>query len=138
MAQAQADMNNVSLGMGRQYPEIRDWGIRIIRLFDTFVSPELRARLATTISHAQAVSTPQRILSGNNRLGVRRGQSFRAAGTGFLSSGMAIFAVADMLPYPYAPASTRRWRVRGLCRQCRLFPNSRCGRRGGGWEYKLR
>ena len=50
MSQAQADVNTVSLGMGRQYPEIRDWGIRIITLFDTFVSPELKTGLRVLMS----------------------------------------------------------------------------------------
>jgi putative ABC transport system permease protein len=43
--QAQAEMNVVSVHMGQQYPEIRDWGIRLISLFDTFVTPELKAGL---------------------------------------------------------------------------------------------
>lgn len=45
MAQAQAEMNNISLRLGQQYPEIRDWGIRLITIFDTFVSPELKTGL---------------------------------------------------------------------------------------------
>jgi putative ABC transport system permease protein len=43
--QAQAEMDAISLRMGRQYPEIRDWGIRIISVFDTFVSPQLKTGL---------------------------------------------------------------------------------------------
>jgi putative ABC transport system permease protein len=42
---AQAEMNNVSALMGQQYPEIRDWGIRLISVFDTFISPELKTGL---------------------------------------------------------------------------------------------
>ena len=45
MAQAQAEMNNISLRLGQQYPEIRDWGIRLIAIFDSFVSPELKTGL---------------------------------------------------------------------------------------------
>ena len=45
MAQAQAEMNNISLRLGQQYPEIRDWGIRLITIFDSFVSPELKTGL---------------------------------------------------------------------------------------------
>ncbi|HXZ11398.1 MAG TPA: ABC transporter permease [Candidatus Sulfotelmatobacter sp.] len=45
MAQAQAEMNAISVRMGQQYPEIREWGIRLISLFDTFVSPELKTGL---------------------------------------------------------------------------------------------
>jgi len=43
--QAQAEMNAISARMGQQYPEIRDWGIRLITMFDTFVSPDLKAGL---------------------------------------------------------------------------------------------
>jgi len=39
--EAQAEMNAVSARMGLQYPEIRDWGIRLLSLTDTFVSPQL-------------------------------------------------------------------------------------------------
>jgi putative ABC transport system permease protein len=42
---AQAQMNTVSALMGQQYPEIRDWGIRLISMFGTFVSPELKTGL---------------------------------------------------------------------------------------------
>lgn len=42
MAQAQAELDAISTHLGQQYPEIRDWGIRLISLFDTFVSPQLK------------------------------------------------------------------------------------------------
>jgi putative ABC transport system permease protein len=45
VVQAQAEMNNISVRLGQEYPEIRDWGIRLITLFDTFVSPELKTGL---------------------------------------------------------------------------------------------
>ena len=40
--QAQAEMNAISARLGQQYPEIRDWGIRLTSLFDTFVSSDLK------------------------------------------------------------------------------------------------
>jgi putative ABC transport system permease protein len=43
--QAQAEMNAISARLGQQYPEIRDWGIRLITLLDTFVSPQLKTGL---------------------------------------------------------------------------------------------
>lgn len=43
MKQAQTEMDAISARMGLQYPEIHDWGIRLITLTDTFVSPQLRA-----------------------------------------------------------------------------------------------
>jgi putative ABC transport system permease protein len=45
MEQAQAEMNVVSAGMGKQYPEIREWGVHLVTFFDTFVSPELKTGL---------------------------------------------------------------------------------------------
>src|SRR5215469_298664 len=45
IAQAQAEMDAISTHLGHQYPEIRDWGIRLISLFDTFVSPQLKTGL---------------------------------------------------------------------------------------------
>ena len=45
LAQAQAEMDAISIHNGRQYPEIRDWGIRLITLYDTFVSPDLKTGL---------------------------------------------------------------------------------------------
>jgi len=43
--QAQAEMNTISARMDAQYPEIRDWGIRVTTLFDSFVSPQLERGL---------------------------------------------------------------------------------------------
>jgi len=42
---AQAEMNTISANMGRQYPEIRDWGIRLINVSDSFVTPDLKTGL---------------------------------------------------------------------------------------------
>jgi putative ABC transport system permease protein len=44
-AQARQEMNAISLRMGRVHPEIHDWGIALITLPDTVVSPELRTGL---------------------------------------------------------------------------------------------
>jgi putative ABC transport system permease protein len=43
LKQAESEMDSVSARMGLQFPEIHDWGIRLITLTDTFVSPQLRA-----------------------------------------------------------------------------------------------
>jgi putative ABC transport system permease protein len=45
MAQAQAEMNGISLHMGQQYPEIHDWGIQLVTMTDTFVAANLRTGL---------------------------------------------------------------------------------------------
>ncbi|HZD33488.1 MAG TPA: ABC transporter permease, partial [Candidatus Angelobacter sp.] len=43
--QAQAEMDTVSAAMGQQYPEIKDWGIHLVSMFDSFIGPELKTRL---------------------------------------------------------------------------------------------
>jgi putative ABC transport system permease protein len=43
--QAQAEMNAISARMGKQYPEVKDWGIRLIPLFDTFVTSDFKTAL---------------------------------------------------------------------------------------------
>jgi putative ABC transport system permease protein len=43
--QAQAEMNSISVHLGQVYPEVRDWGIRLVSFFDTFVSPDLQTGL---------------------------------------------------------------------------------------------
>src|SRR5438067_1629359 len=45
LQQAQAEMNTIAARVGQQYPEVRDWGINLITLFDTFVSPQLKTGL---------------------------------------------------------------------------------------------
>ena len=45
LQQAQAEMDTIAARVGQQYPEVRDWGIHLISLFDTFVSPELKTGL---------------------------------------------------------------------------------------------
>ena len=42
---AQAEMDTISAHVGQQYPEVRDWGIHLLTLFDTFVSPQLKTGL---------------------------------------------------------------------------------------------
>ena len=45
LAQAQSEMDAIAANVGRQYPEVRDWGIHLVTLFDTFVSPQLETGL---------------------------------------------------------------------------------------------
>src|SRR5882724_310097 len=40
--QAQAEMDTIAKSVGRDYPEVRDWGIHLITLFDTFVPGQLK------------------------------------------------------------------------------------------------
>jgi putative ABC transport system permease protein len=45
LQQAQAEMDTIAKNVGQQFPEVRDWGIHILSLFDTFVSPQLKTGL---------------------------------------------------------------------------------------------
>ena len=40
--QAQAEMDTISARMGQQFPELKYWGIHLIDMFDTFVTPDLK------------------------------------------------------------------------------------------------
>jgi putative ABC transport system permease protein len=42
---AQAEMDIISQRVGQQYPEVRDWSIELITLFDTYVSSDLKTGL---------------------------------------------------------------------------------------------
>lgn len=50
LAQAQSDMDAVSRRMGTTYPEVRDWGIHLISLFETFVTPQLETSLLVLVA----------------------------------------------------------------------------------------
>jgi len=45
LEQAKGDMNGVSAHMVEQYPELRDWGVALITMFDTFVAAPLKLGL---------------------------------------------------------------------------------------------
>lgn len=47
--QAQAEMDTISARVGQQYPEVRYWGIHLISLFDTFVTPDLKTGLVVLL-----------------------------------------------------------------------------------------
>jgi len=47
---AQAECDTVAAAMGRTYPEIRDWGIRLLSFFDTFVSAQLETSLLVLLA----------------------------------------------------------------------------------------
>ncbi len=45
LQQAQSEMDTIASRIGQQFPEVKDWGIRLITLFDTFVSPQVKTGL---------------------------------------------------------------------------------------------
>jgi putative ABC transport system permease protein len=53
--QAQSEMDAISANVIRQYPEVRDWGIRVVSLFDTFVAPPLESALVALLCAVLAV-----------------------------------------------------------------------------------
>src|SRR5262245_19263767 len=48
--QAQAEMDTVAARVSQQYPEMRDWGIRLVNLYNVFVSPQLQTALVVLLA----------------------------------------------------------------------------------------
>ncbi len=55
IAQAQAEMDGIARSVGQEYPEVRDWGIHLVTLFDTFVSPQLETGLLVLLAAVACV-----------------------------------------------------------------------------------
>jgi putative ABC transport system permease protein len=55
LGKAQAEMNTISARINQQYPEVRDWGIHVLSLFDAFVSPELKTGLIVLLCAVASV-----------------------------------------------------------------------------------
>jgi len=49
LRQAQGEMDGISARNGREYPEIRDWGIHLVTMFDTFVSATLKTAILVLV-----------------------------------------------------------------------------------------
>ncbi len=50
LEQAQGEMDVVAGNIGRQYAEVKDWGIRLVTLNNLFVSPQLRTALVVLLA----------------------------------------------------------------------------------------
>ncbi|HJZ78347.1 MAG TPA: ABC transporter permease [Vicinamibacterales bacterium] len=50
VAQAQADMNTVASHLSQQYPEMKDWGARVITFYNAFVSTQLQTALLVLLA----------------------------------------------------------------------------------------
>ena len=48
--QAQAEMNTISDRMKQQYPELRDWGVTLVSMFDALISPQLKTGLLVLLA----------------------------------------------------------------------------------------
>ncbi len=53
--QAQAEMDTISRRVGAQYPEVKDWGIRLVTFYDTFVTPQLETALLVLLAAVGSV-----------------------------------------------------------------------------------
>ena len=55
IAAAQAEMDTIATRVGQQYPEVKEWGIRLITFSDTFVSSQLRTALLVLLGAVMVV-----------------------------------------------------------------------------------
>jgi len=55
MEQAQAEMDNVAARVGAEYPEVKDWGIRLVTFYNFFVQPQLRTALIVLLGAVACV-----------------------------------------------------------------------------------
>src|SRR5499427_890081 len=53
--QAQAEMNTVSSSVARQYPEMKDWGVRLLTFHNAFVSNQLQTALLVLLAAVACV-----------------------------------------------------------------------------------
>ena len=50
LEQAQAEMDAVAAGVSQQYPDMREWGIRLVDFYHVFVSPRLQTALIVLLA----------------------------------------------------------------------------------------
>jgi len=50
LERAQAEMDAISARVGQQYPEVKDWGIRLVDFYHVFVSPQLQTTLLVLLA----------------------------------------------------------------------------------------
>jgi putative ABC transport system permease protein len=126
LEQAQAEMDAIAVHVGQQHPEVRDWGIHLITLFDTFVSPGLKAGLLVLLCAVAFVlliacanianlllaraATRQKEMAVRMAMGARRSRllhqmlvesvvlSIPGGGGGLLGAVLAVRAINRALP----------------------------------------
>ena len=124
--QAQAEMDTISVRVGKQYPEVRYWGIHLLSLFDTFVAPDLKTGLLVLLVAVVFVlliasanianlllaraATRQREMAVRTALGATRGRLIRqllvesvalatlGGGAGLLGAVVAVRVLTRSLP----------------------------------------
>ena len=133
LRQAQEEMDAVATRIGTRYPEVRDWGVRLVTFFDTFVGAPLRTGLLVLLGAVAFVlliacanianlllaraSARQREIAVRSALGAGRGRLARqlltesvvlsAAGgvAGLVGAFWALGAVDRVLPPNTLPVS---------------------------------
>ena len=124
--QAQAEMDTIAARVGKQYPEVKDWGIHLLTLFDSFVTSELKTGLLVlqvavalvlliacaniaNLLLARAASR-QKEMAVRTAIGATRGQLIRqllvesvmlalvGGGAGLLGATAAVRALVRSLP----------------------------------------
>ena len=124
--QAQAEMDTISVRVGKQYPEVRYWGIHLLTLFDTFVGADLKTGLLVLLVAVVFVlliacanianlllaraATRQKEMSVRTALGATRGRLIRqllvesvalsilGGGAGLLGAVAAVRVLTRSLP----------------------------------------
>ncbi len=124
--QAQAEMDTISVRVGKQCPEVRYWGIHLLSLFDTFVAPDLKTGLLVLLVAVVFVlliacanianlllaraATRQKEMAVRTALGATRGRLIRqllvesvalatlGGGAGLLGAVVAVRVLTRSLP----------------------------------------
>jgi putative ABC transport system permease protein len=124
--QAQAEMDTISVRVGKQFPEVRYWGIHLLSLFETFVAPDLKTGLLVLLVAVVFVlliacanianlllaraATRQKEMAVRTALGATRGRLIRqllvesvalatlGGGAGLLGAVVAVRVLTRSLP----------------------------------------
>jgi putative ABC transport system permease protein len=131
--QAQAEMDAISVRVGKQHPEVRYWGIHLLTLFDTFVGADLKTGLLVLLVAVVFVlliacanvanlllaraATRQKEMAVRTALGATRGRLIRqllvesvalsilGGGAGLLGAVAAVRVLTRSLPEGTLPFS---------------------------------
>jgi putative ABC transport system permease protein len=131
LQEAQAEMSTIAARVGQQYPEVRDWGIRLVTFFDTFVSAQLKTGLLVLLCAVGFVlliacanianlllaraASRQKEMAVRTALGAGRGRLLRqllvesivlsvaGGGAGLLGAFWAVRAINHTLPPALLP-----------------------------------
>jgi len=131
LAAAQAEMNVVASQVGQQYPEMKEWGIRLVTFYNWFVNPQLRTALVVLLCAVGCVlliasanvanlllaraASRQKEIAVRTALGASRGQLLRqllveslvlsaiGGAIGLIAAVWAVNAIDAVLPANLLP-----------------------------------